>query len=179
MLTFGQSPFAARMPARNYEALITILHKFPWYAVEHVLLVERDLIFDTTLKCMRSLMELLRQNMRPGPTDRTMPTGTTLHELTVAALTCPGFSEGQKAAIRINVIDGGLKELVSSRGMNFRFGGVDSFSTKWPFQALVKKPGVDDNLVKVSDTLDFGSSLLLANTVVVRCQPLPRSHQQG
>lgn len=154
MLTFTQSPFAARVPSRNYEALVTVLHKYPWYAVDHVLLEERHLIFDTTLKCMRALMELLRQAMRPGPTDRNMPTGATLQELTVAALTCPGFSESQKAAIKINLIEGGFKGYISSRGMNFRFGGVDSYSTKWPFHALVKQPGVDDKVVEVSHSLE-------------------------
>lgn len=140
--------------------MITLLHKYPWFAVDHVLLQERQAIFDTALKCIRSLITLLHEN-RNGPgwtrgdgsaavatANRMMPTSATLHELTVAVLTCPGFSENQKAAVINNLVQGGFAQFTVARGMNFTLGGTGKFASDWPFHALVKQPGAPDELVE-------------------------------
>lgn len=152
-----QSPFAQRVPIRAYEHLITLLHKYPWHAHEHVLLSERAAFHDMTVRYIKMLMERLREDeVRTGPPPKGLqvPTTATLKELAVAALTCPGFSEAQKAAIVLQLSDGNFKYLIEGRGFNLRFGGDNRFATEWPFHALVMQPGVGNDVVEVSVHFD-------------------------
>ena len=143
---------------RNYEYLITTIHKYPWHAPQYVLLRERQAIFDAVLAAIRALVRLLHSDKTPGY-ERNLPTNSTLHELVVAALTCPGFSEGQKAAIAHQVDLGGFPQFLSSRGFNFHLGATDKlgktdkYSLDWPFRGLIRKPGVDDKMIDVSNSL--------------------------
>lgn len=149
MLTILQSPFASRVLVRNYECLITTLHKYPWFSVDNVLLSERHALFDTTLKCIGSLIKFIQQPRKNTQHEQHPPTELTLEELVVAALTCPGFSEGQKATIALCVKQAGYARMTTARGVNFRFGGVDRFAAEWPFHALVKQPGAADDMIMV------------------------------
>lgn len=160
-----QSPFASRVLVRNYECLITTLHKYPWHSVENVLLSERHAIFDTTLKCLGSLINFIQQPRKRSQNEQHPPTEGTLHELVVAALTCPGFSEGQKATIVRCVKQAGYGDLTTGRGMNLRFGGMDRFAAEWPFHALVKQPGVKDDMIMVR----FSRKYILATRTNIVC----------
>jgi len=167
--------------------MITLLHKYPWFAVDHVLLHERQAIFDTALKCIRSLITLLHENRNgPGMTrgngsaavataNRMMPTSATLHELAVAVLTCPGFSENQKAAVINNLIQGGHAQFTVARGMIFTLGGTGRFASDWPFHALVKQPGAPDELVDVSCE-NLSKTGTTSDNITVHCWSTPRGY---
>ncbi|KAK4948271.1 hypothetical protein LTR10_012805 [Elasticomyces elasticus] len=143
-----RSPFAQRAIIRVYESHISTLHKYPWFAHECVNMTERRLLFDATMSIAKSLIILLRKaHAQPQQNDVAKPTAPTLQELTVATLTCPGFSEAQKATYIQQLVSGGFGGFASSRGMNLKFGGVSALSAQWPFQVLARNPGSHEDLV--------------------------------
>ena len=95
-------------------------------------------------------MGTLRKNNYQRHADPTKPTNVNLQELVVAALTCPGFSEGMKTSIVFALSDGGYGQLSTARGLNLRFGGNHKYAAGWPFHVLVMKPGASNEIVEVS-----------------------------
>lgn len=153
---------------RPYEHLITILHKYPWHAVENVLIKERNAIFDVAVRSTRALMDLLRKTHANPRRDNALPTTNTLQELVIAILSCPGFSESQKFIIMQNLNQGGFSAMAHPRGMNLRLGGTSKYAREWPFVALVKQPGAPDVMVDYMASLirqatDNSSTLTLAD----------------
>ena len=134
-----------------YESWISTLHKYPWFAHDYVKMNERRLIYDATLCIVRALIAVLRKTAN-GQQDNTKPSGATLQELSVAALTCPGFSEAQKAELVWVLQQGGFAGMTTPRGMNITFGGNNKISPAWPFKVLVIAPTATDIMVKVSFT---------------------------
>ena len=47
------------------------MHKYPWFAHEHVLLSERDALYDATLTSLRCLIKLVRATHHDKGGDRT------------------------------------------------------------------------------------------------------------
>ncbi|KAK3709404.1 hypothetical protein LTR37_010965 [Vermiconidia calcicola] len=146
----NRSPFAQRCLIRIYELIISTLHKYPWYAVDRVLIKERNALYDVVLTCLKALITLLRRTGGHGGHDATKPTNNTLQEYVVAVVTCPGFSEAQKAYVLMFVKESGYGQYTLEKGMNLRFGGTDTYADKWPFRVLAKKPSVSDELVEAS-----------------------------
>ncbi|KAK5175242.1 uncharacterized protein LTR77_000379 [Saxophila tyrrhenica] len=143
-----RSPFVQRCIIRPYESLISTIHKFPWFDVEHVLLSERDQLFKVTITAIDTLMALLRKHGGTGGHDATKPNNQILKEVAIAALTCPGFSEFQKSRVIRHLQQGNYGQYTVSKGLNLTFGGIDNYSPNWPFLILVKKPGVNDELIE-------------------------------
>ncbi|KAK0257788.1 hypothetical protein LTS09_007402 [Friedmanniomyces endolithicus] len=142
-----RSPFAQRAIIRVYESWISTLHKYPWFAHECVLMIERRLLYDATMALSKTLIIFLRKTQSHPQVDIAKPTPVTLQELTVATLTCPGFSEMQKAAYIQQLTNGGYGQLADSRGMNLKFGGVGLLAPYWPFMAVVRDPAAHEDLV--------------------------------
>ncbi|TKA56328.1 hypothetical protein B0A55_11674 [Friedmanniomyces simplex] len=142
-----RSPFAQRAIIRVYESHIATLHKYPWFAHECVNMIERRLLFDATMSLSKSLIILLRKAQGQQHADVTKPTPVTLQELTVATLTCPGFSEAQKATYIQQLFNGGFGSMASNRGMNLKFGGVGELAPYWPFQVVARDPSAQEDLV--------------------------------
>ncbi|KAK1825158.1 hypothetical protein LTR12_000447 [Friedmanniomyces endolithicus] len=142
-----RSPFAQRTIIRVYESWISTLHKYPWFAHECVIMIERRLLYDATMALSKTLIILLRKAQGHPQVDISKPTPVTLQELTVAMLTCPGFSEMQKAAYIQQLTNGGYGQLADSRGMNLKFGGVGLLAPHWPFMAVVRNPAAQEDLV--------------------------------
>ncbi|KAI7486909.1 hypothetical protein KC351_g3009 [Hortaea werneckii] len=141
-----RSPYAARALVRVYESWISTLHKYPWHAHDHVLLTERQVMFDATIELLRHLLDTLNR-YRNTLVEQGTPTDGTLTEFVVAALTCPGFSEGQKAYFIQVLRSAGYDKFAPPRGMNLTFGGTSTLSPQWPFQVIVREPRVHDDLV--------------------------------
>ena len=59
-------------------------------------------------------------------------------DLLFAGISCPGFSETQKAS---------LTHYASLGGVNFR---IHSFAGKWPFQTLHRPVAISDQAIAVS-----------------------------
>ena len=114
---------------------------------------ERRLIYDATLCIMRSLIALLRRH--DGKQEISKPTGATLQELAVAALTCPGFSETQKAEIAWALQQNGFAAMTSPRGMNIAFGGVARIAMAWPFKVLACAPTASEIMLQVRLLLNY------------------------
>ncbi|EMC94317.1 hypothetical protein BAUCODRAFT_25533 [Baudoinia panamericana UAMH 10762] len=140
-----RSAFAQRAIIRVYESWISTLHKFPWYAVDCITISERDMIFSATMSITDSLLEEL--NRSRGKIDPSKPTPVTLQELTVAVLTCPGFSEQQKSKFVQKMGQTSFNGFTNSRGMNIVFGGVAQLARSWPFKVLAITPGVKQDMV--------------------------------
>jgi len=134
---------------RVYESWISTLHKYPWFAHEHVNMTERRLMYDATLAIVRSLVNFLRR-VGEQHVEQSKPTNGTLQELAVAVLTCPGFSEQQKATIVTCMQQGGFGRYASARGMNLKFGGNSPIAGHWPFKVLARDPKATDEMVAVS-----------------------------
>ncbi|KAK3112991.1 hypothetical protein LTR53_010156 [Teratosphaeriaceae sp. CCFEE 6253] len=141
-----RSPFAQRAIIRVFESHISTLHKYPWFANECVKMTERRLLFDATMALAKFLIIHLRK-YQGQHSDTTKPTNATLQEFTVAALTCPGFSEQQKHAYIQQLLSGGFGAMASSRGMNLKYGGDSDLAAHWPFQVLARAPGAQEDVV--------------------------------
>jgi hypothetical protein len=159
-----QSPFATRCLIRTYECMITTLHKYPWFATEHILEDERVRLFQCVKKSVRALINLLTKVHGNARADPTKPTVSTLKELVVAILTCPGFSEKEKAQVVADLRGSGYHQLTHPHGMNLRFGGRHAFAEDWPFKVAAKHPGVSDQVMEVSLT-----SPCHLNTLAYQC----------
>ena len=81
--------------------------------------------------------------------DNTKPSGATMQELAVTALTCPGFSEQQKSLIVRCMIDAGFGAMTTGRGMNLKFGGNSPLAQVWPFAVLARAPKAPNEIVDV------------------------------
>jgi hypothetical protein len=160
---YYQSPFATRCLIRTYECLITTLYKYPWFATEHVLEVERVRLFECVKTSVRALINLLTKTHGNPRADSTKPTTNTLKELAVALLICPGFSEKEKAQVVADLKGSGYHQLTRPHGMNLRFGGNHAFAEDWPFKIAAKHPGVSDQIMEVSLTFRLPFERLFAN----------------
>lgn len=133
-----------------YENWISLLYKYPWFAVDHVKLKERRMIWDGTDSLMRILMENLR---RPDLNKRhnvIPPSPALLQELTVAALTCPGFSEKQKAFLVFRLHTENWGHMAQGTNLNIKLSGTHIMAEWWPFTALGIHTATDLSFVHVS-----------------------------
>lgn len=141
-----RAPFSSKSPCRVYEAMISLLYKYPWYAVELVYVRERRSIYDTATGLIRNLCARLRNsNNKFKPLD---PTPALLQELVSGVLYCPGFSERQKSYASDIVKTSGFNSIAQGRGVNIPIGGAHQLASHWPFAALSVHPGVDYKLVE-------------------------------
>nr|OQO23786.1 hypothetical protein B0A51_06735 [Rachicladosporium sp. CCFEE 5018] len=148
----ARGPFTQRTPNRLYESMISTLHKYPWTFTQYIRLSDRKMVFDATVAVIRHLVASLRRNHHPN-----LHPGL-LQELTVAALTCVGFSEQQKHAVIVVLNKGGYGALAAGHCMSVRMGGDHRLSANWPFLALTFKVEVND------EVLDFYIRLLTGTT---------------
>lgn len=125
--------------------MISTLHKFPWHTPQYTTLSTRDALFNTAQILMYALTAAVNRNDREHPE----LTITLLQEYVVAALTCRGFSERQKASLVDILADTGYDYLTTDPGRNIALGGIGPLSTNWPFLALNPKTSVDDELLMV------------------------------
>ncbi|KAM3415749.1 hypothetical protein BST61_g9260 [Cercospora zeina] len=140
-----RSPFASKSPCRVYEAMITLLYKYPWYAIEEITIAERRAIYDSCISLIKNLITTLRRSNLQRSSNQ--PTPGLLQELTTAALVCPGFTEKQKASIIAAVIQGGFKGVAGGRDLNVKLGGHHEFSASWPFSALGIPNDVEEDVL--------------------------------
>jgi len=125
--------------------MISTLYKYPWFAIDYVLVKERDMLFDIACSMLRFLARHLR-DARPHPRDG-LPQLTVelLQELLCATLTVP-FSQNQKLQI-VNIMEQlGFRSLVGSAG----YQSLGPLSAHWPFRILDMKPGVSMEVLDVS-----------------------------
>lgn len=129
-----------------YESIITLLHKYPWQALNEITVRERRAIFDCTIGLMKTLITDLRRSNNKY--SALLPTPALLQELSVAALSCPGFTEKQKASIVHLLVSGGYKAMADGRSSGVKLGGNEDYSATWPFSALNIVPNADPDVVQ-------------------------------
>ncbi|KAH9819760.1 Actin-related protein 2/3 complex subunit 4, partial [Teratosphaeria destructans] len=136
-----------RHQPRLFEHWISTLVKYPWHALDCVFIAERDRMFEATMKIVAALVNAL-QYASKGSYDVNKVTIGTLRELTVTVLTCPGFSEVQKAAYVRFMFENELAGVCDPKGTNLAFGGVRAISACWPFKVLAIDPAAPKEMVE-------------------------------
>ncbi|KAK4569506.1 hypothetical protein LTR86_003269 [Recurvomyces mirabilis] len=167
-----RSVFASRIMVRVYESLTSTIHKYPWFAHECVNMVERRLLYDCCISVAKALMLFLRRTTGER-LDNTKPTAATLKEMSVAVLTCPGFSEQQKFHYIQHLGAQGYAHFSSAQGLNVVFGGTSPFASAWPFMVLARNPASPERMVQyfaslISDAINGGRPLTLAQRFAMR-----------
>ena len=142
---------------RVYESLTSTIHKYPWFAHECVNMTERRLLFDCCVSAAKALMLFLRRTTGER-LDNTKPTTATLKEMSVAILTCPGFSEQQKFHYIQHLGAQGYAHFGSAQGLNVVFGGTSPLVGAWPFMVLARNPASPEGMVQVSHLVSEASS---------------------
>jgi hypothetical protein len=146
--------FAGKVPCRVYETMISVIHKYPFHAVDYVTIGERRALFDLAQQMVQHLIDAIHDIARSTQNSRRKhqvtgppPTEGLLEELIVAVLSCPGFSEKQKAAVAQQTSAAGYERMTKG-GPGFHLGGTHSLSSSWPFLALALAPEVNYNLIR-------------------------------
>jgi hypothetical protein len=150
--------FAGKVPCRVYETMISIIHKYPFHAVDHVTLEERRALFDLAEKMVAHLINAVQNDAQHASNSGSKfqvsappPTMALLEELIIAVLSCPGFSERQKATVanrlyhKISATD--YNRMTKSKP-GLQIGGTHALSSSWPFLALAPAPEVEYNLIR-------------------------------
>ncbi|KAF2773700.1 hypothetical protein EJ03DRAFT_104920 [Teratosphaeria nubilosa] len=137
-----------RHQPRLFEHWTSTLVKYPWQALDCVSIAERDRLFEATMKIVTALVNAL-QYAAKGSYDVNKVTFGTLRELTVTVLTCPGFSEVQKATYVRLMFEKELASVCDPKGTNLAFGGVRTISACWPFKVLAIDPAAPKEMVEV------------------------------
>ncbi|KAG8629285.1 hypothetical protein KVT40_003150 [Elsinoe batatas] len=151
-----RSPFISRSSNRVYEAVISIVHKYPWYKPELITVGERAILF----KAAKSMVRLLIKGLVSG-TDSTLITPLLLQEL-VCAIVTVNFSHSQKYEVVQFVCKAGFTEIIHNVG----YTPVGECTAYWPFLVLDKKKGVKVEVVQFYASL-FHKASILANDAML------------
>ncbi len=112
--------------------MISTLAKFPWFAVDNYTITTRDQLFAATRDQLKTLSYTVNRGGQPGLTE------TLLNDLLMAGLNAYGFSERQRWELRQAAGFVGSKIAMSP------------LAKGWPFEALGRKAGVEEDVVEVS-----------------------------
>ncbi|MCJ1475476.1 hypothetical protein MMC13_004139 [Lambiella insularis] len=134
MVRFAEQPqrsgYNTKCQSRTYEAMISVLHKFPWFATAFYTIGQRDAVHTHVVKQIRALVIALRHSHPPDLTP------TLLKELMYAGLNVPAFPEAHKWAICF------AAEWASADVC------ISPYAQSWPFLALSRKPGWEEDVVE-------------------------------
>ncbi|KAF8476954.1 hypothetical protein BDZ91DRAFT_787566 [Kalaharituber pfeilii] len=134
-----RSPFSRKCLQRPYESILSIVAKFPWFAVGIYTMHQRDIIFQALI----SVIDILKRQCKRGRTTPNLDAGL-LRKLCKAGVFCSGFTSKQKFEI-IKVGEFGAESLVKEVDEDIRgFEGL---------QALSRKRGAETKIVEIFGTL--------------------------
>ncbi|KAI4117138.1 MAG: hypothetical protein LQ345_002565 [Seirophora villosa] len=128
-----RSNYTQKCLQRPYESMISLLSKFPWFAVDRYTLRTRDEIYRQTLRLIVLLVDQLRRGH-----EAYLPhlSESLLTELLYAGLNAPAFSEQQRWQ---------LCQAGGPAGERIRMSPLAPY---WPFDVLGRKAGVDEDVVR-------------------------------
>ena len=134
-----RSPFALRCVNRTYETMISIMHKYPWFAVEHISIRERTSIFSCALVQLRVLVNAVSRQSHPHLLHQGL-----LQEYLTACLGNAGFSVQQKGYMVNCITNEGYGSLLSM----IPYTPVDPMmGSWWAFEVLSKNAHSSDPLL--------------------------------
>ncbi|KAI5239007.1 hypothetical protein E4T43_07056 [Aureobasidium subglaciale] len=134
-----RSPFALRCVNRTYETMISLMHKYPWHAAEHISIRERTELAVCAIQQLRVLIDAVQRGTCPQQLHRPL-----LQEYVTACLSNPGFSAQQKAYIANSTAECGFGEMLAY----IPYTHVQSPSGQlWVFEGLVKKPEASEQVL--------------------------------
>ncbi|KAI5810020.1 hypothetical protein DFH27DRAFT_170935 [Peziza echinospora] len=120
-----RSPFSRKCLQRPYESILSIVAKFPWFAVNVYTIHQRDIIYQALL----STIDILKRQCKRGRTTPNLDTEL-LKKLCKAGVFCSGFTNKQKREI-IKVGEFGAEGLATEVGEDIKgFEGLLSLSKK-------------------------------------------------
>ncbi|KAI5198893.1 hypothetical protein E4T39_06513 [Aureobasidium subglaciale] len=134
-----RSPFAQRCVNRTFETMISLMHKYPWHATEHISIRERTEVAACAIFQLRVLIDAVNRDTHPQQLHRPL-----LQEYITACLNNPGFSTQQKSYISHCASTNGFAELLAYVPYNH----VEAPSGQmWAFEVLSKKPEASEQLL--------------------------------
>ena len=113
--------------------MISTLAKFPWFSVDNYTITTRDQLFTATRDQLRALTSTVNRGGLPGLTENL------LNDLLMAGLNAHGFSERQRWELR------------QAAGFVGTRIAMSPLAQWWPFEALGRKAGVEEDVVEVSN----------------------------
>ncbi|KAL4904694.1 hypothetical protein BDW74DRAFT_185559 [Aspergillus multicolor] len=135
-----RSPFGEKSPERIYEASISTLEKFPWYAPWMFTVHDRNALFELANRHILSLASRIHQ--KTVGLSRKL-----LQELLQAGLKCPGFNERQKYTLCIN------------SGIELEINKLSDMAKWFPFDTLSNKPNFHEAIHKYyADLISQGTT---------------------
>ena len=134
-----QSPFSRKCLQRPYESILSIVAKFPWFAVSVYTIHQRDIIFQALV----STIDILKRQCKRGRTTPNLDTEL-LKRLCKAGVFCTGFTNKQKREI-IKVGEFGAESLAKEVEEDIPgFAGL---------LALSRKRGAEPRITEVCNSL--------------------------
>ena len=115
--------------------MISTLAKFPWFSVDNYTITTRDQLFAATRDQLRALTSTVNRGGLPGLTENL------LNDLLIAGLNAHGFSERQRWELR------------QAAGFVGARIAMSPLAQRWPFEALGRKAGVEEDVVEVSSVI--------------------------
>ncbi|OCL03978.1 hypothetical protein AOQ84DRAFT_226646 [Glonium stellatum] len=131
----GKTVFCKDSPQRPYEAMISLLAKYPWQSNDIYTLKERDMLFYYVEKMARQLLGQIPAHQ--GGAFHTRLNAQLLTELVVVACGCCGFNSNQQAHL-VALTDGFLTMQIPISRLAFYA----------PFDCLAVHPGAQEFLVE-------------------------------
>ncbi|EEP79641.1 predicted protein [Uncinocarpus reesii 1704] len=124
-----RAPFATKCPQRTYEALISTLYKFPWYATTLYTVEDRNRLHFACFSQLQALAPRVAEKRTLGLDSRL------ILDLLNAGLSCPTFTDRQKVALYSAAGD---PNTYNTSPVSIRF---------WPFDTLARKANVTEETV--------------------------------
>ena len=131
-----QSPFSRKCLQRPYESILSIVAKFPWFAVNVYTIQQRDIIFQALL----ATIDILKRQCKRGRTTPNLDTEL-LKKLCKAGVFCTGFTNKQKREV-VKMGEFGAEGL--AKEVEEDVPGFEGLL------ALSRKRGADPRIVEVS-----------------------------
>jgi hypothetical protein len=128
--------------------MIILILKYPWKFINDITVGERRVMYDCAIGLMQSLVMDIRRATQQELQDPRRPGPALLQEFAIVALSCPGFSEKQKASFVGLLNHNSFRPMADGRHCPIKLGGNNEFSSCWPFSALDILPDADPDVVR-------------------------------
>ncbi|KAF2762435.1 hypothetical protein EJ05DRAFT_495318 [Pseudovirgaria hyperparasitica] len=133
----GKGQFGKNAPQRPYEALISVLQKFPWHQSDHITLAERDNIFNTVRDMVGLLVRQVCQESKHSGQFGLKLNQQLLNELVIVSCSEALFNPAQQRHL--------LDLTYGETQVNYPLPRLANW---WPFEVLTYRPGVNEKLLE-------------------------------
>ncbi|PSS03298.1 hypothetical protein BD289DRAFT_359294 [Coniella lustricola] len=130
-----RSPFTRDCPQRPYEAIISVLRKFPWYMTECITTKQRHAVYSACVALLRHLQFTMRDRKDEGFLNQQL-----YRRLWTSAMLCHGFTVTMKDSIAF---------IVDLNEQQMREFNMPRFGNMWIHTyTMVPKPGAPLDVIE-------------------------------